>query len=564
MTTGLHDGLSEDGTPSEATAPLGVWTGTVTHDDQTDEFTIAFTPDGVVTHFTPVSTGRGSWTRTGDGFRYTLKETFDPGGMPGHVTVDVDARRSGRTYRGSGVATVHAPDGTVLHSTSAEITAAQQSATGRDLLRDRRAVNLPARHPRAGDGPSGASAAKDAGGAPAPHPSAGGAPAEHPHDRTHAPEASVMTAPSRTADAPLAAAKVAVVAGAQAAQADADRRVQPGVIEALDRAGFARWFVPERWGGQPRSYAELTSSVTELGQACSATAWLASLFAFATRYVTCLPEQAQAEVWKDGPDARVAAVVKPLGTAAPADGGWRLSGGWTFVSGVEYADWALLAGPAPSGPPSAGGTPPRFFLVPREDFAYEDTWNALGMRGTGSHTLVLDDVFVPEHRSCLREDAMKGRTVGVEGPPVPTLAVNGLTFVAPALGAAFGALKAAEAAVAIAPTGPRADAGQAYQVAYARAAGEIDAAQFLIGRIAETADSGALTPALIRRSRRDAALALEMLTGAVDGLLRTGGTRAQEDGQPLQRFWRDVRSVASHAVVQFEPAALDWTRGLAS
>ncbi|MFG2193336.1 acyl-CoA dehydrogenase family protein [Streptomyces sp. NPDC048639] len=558
MTTGLHDGPSDGGAPAEAGTPLGVWTGTVTHDDQTDEFTISFTPDGVVTHVTPVSTGRGTWTGTETGFRYMLKESFDPGaGMPGYVTVNVEAQRSGRTYRGSGKATVHTPDGTVLHSTWAEITAAQQSATGRDLLRDRRAGGAPERTPRAGSSPAEHPRADRA---PA-RPSEPAVPAQHPYP--HEPEASVMTAPTRT-DEPLAAAKVAMVAAAQAAEADAGRRVQPGVIEALDRAGFARWFVPERWGGQPRSYTELTRSVAELGQACSATAWLASLFAFATRYVICLPEQAQSEVWKNGPDARVVAVVKPLGTAAPVDGGWRLTGAWTFVSGVEYADWALLAGPAPSGPPSAGGTPPRFFLVPREDFAYEDTWNSLGMRGTGSHTLVLDDVLVPEHRSCLREDAMKGRSVGVPGPPVPTLAVNGLTFVAPALGAAFGALKAAAAGVAVTPTGPRADAGQAYQVGYARAAGEIDAAQLLIERIAETADSGALNPGLVRRSRRDAALALEMLTGAVDGLLRTGGTRAQEEGQPLQRFWRDVRSVASHAVVQFEPAALDWTRGLAS
>ncbi|MEU2394997.1 acyl-CoA dehydrogenase family protein [Streptomyces sp. NPDC007369] len=495
--------------PADRT-PVGVWTGTVTHDDQTDEFTISFTADGGVTLLTPVSSGSGTWTPTDTGYRYTIKESFHPGvGLPGYVTVNVDAERIGTTYKGSGPCTIHRPDGEVVHTTFAEVTAEQQSPEGRDLL----------------------------------------------------------AGPGRPA--PLDVAKAALIAAAQAADADTGRRVQPGVIEALDAAGFPAWFTPERWGGSPRGYAELTRSVVTLGRACPSSAWLASLFAFATRYVACLPEQAQAEVWAEGPGARVAAVVKPLGQATPADGGWRLSGSWTYVSGVEYADWALLAGPAPAGPPSAGGTPPLFFLVPRQDFSYEDTWHPLGMRGTGSHTLTVDDVFVPAHRTCLREDAMKGRPAGVPAgppaaPPVPTLAVNGLTFVAPALGAALGALAAAAPGISRTPTGPREASGQAYQVAYARAAGEIDAAQLLLERIAETADSGRLDPALVRRSRRDASLALEMLTGAVDALLRTGGTRAQEEGQPLQRFWRDVRSVASHAVVQFEPAALDYTRGLAA
>jgi alkylation response protein AidB-like acyl-CoA dehydrogenase len=98
----------------------------------------------------------------------------------------------------------------------------------------------------------------------------------------------------------------------------------------------------------------------------------------------------------------------------------------------------------------------------------------------------------------------------------------------------------------------------------ARAAAEIDAAGLLVERVATTADSGRITPQLVRRSRRDAAFALETLTAAVDRLLRVGGTQAQDSSHPLQRAWRDVRSVASHAVMQFEPAAIDYTQGLSA
>ncbi|MFG2606231.1 acyl-CoA dehydrogenase [Streptomyces sp. NPDC048514] len=510
MTTGIHDHAAPALAPS---APAGVWTGTATHDDQTDPFTISFLPDGTLTLVTPFSAGRGTWQPTERGFRYSFVETLDPAvtGMAGYVSVSVDAVRTDRSYTGSGPATVHSADGAVVHLTSFETTAGLQSPEGRDLLTDR-----PERDPAA-----------------AP-----------------------VWPPEPVRDA-------AVLAAARTGLTDTERRVAPEVIAALTDAGFARWFVPAARGGDPGTFTELVRSVAVLGAECPSTGWLASLFAFAARYVACLPEKAQAEVWADGPDARVCVVNKPLGTAVPVDDGWLLSGEWTFVSGVEYADWALLAGPAPAGPPGAGGRPPLFFLVPRADFTYRDTWHSLGMRGTGSHTLVLDGVHVPEYRTCLRENAMKGQAVGVPGPPLPTLAVNGLTFVAPALGAALGALRVAVGATAVPATGPREASGQAYRIGYARAAGLIDAAQLLLLRVAEVADGGKLGPALVQRSRRDCALALELLVEAVDALLRAGGTRAQDDRHPLQRFWRDVRSVASHAVVQFEPAGLDYTRGLA-
>ncbi|WP_369146274.1 acyl-CoA dehydrogenase family protein [Streptomyces sp. R44] len=357
-------------------------------------------------------------------------------------------------------------------------------------------------------------------------------------------------------------AEAAALAGTQAAKADAERRVSEEVVRAVVDAGFARWLVPARWGGSDRGYTELTEAVAEIGAECSSAAWLACLAAHAARYVACLPEQGQADIWGDGPDTLVAAVIKPQGTASAVDGGFRLSGSWTYVSGVEHSDWALLTGPTPG--PKSGGQPMRLFAVPRRDYTFEDTWSSLGMRGTGSHTLVLDDVFVPEHRVCLREDAFRGATVGLPGrAPLPNPAVSGLTFVAPVLGAARGALAVAAQLVAVAPTGPRAAAGQAYQVEFARAAGEIDAAQLLLERATAVVDGGTLTPELARRNRRDFALALQLLADATDRLLRIGGTRAQEDGHPLQRYWRDVRSVTSHAVMQFEPAALDYTQGLA-
>ncbi|MFF4838302.1 dehydrogenase [Streptomyces sp. NPDC001315] len=124
-------------TPGGPDDPLGVWTGTVSHDDQADAFTISFTADRVVTSTTKVSSGRGVWSPADDGFRYTLREEFAPGaGLPGYVEISIDARRSGEKYTGTGRATVHALDGTEIHSTSATVDGSMLSAVGVDLLRE--------------------------------------------------------------------------------------------------------------------------------------------------------------------------------------------------------------------------------------------------------------------------------------------------------------------------------------------------------------------------------------------------------------------------------------------
>src|SRR5581483_5221526 len=104
-----------------------------------------------------------------------------------------------------------------------------------------------------------------------------------------------------------------------------------------------------------------------------------------------------------------AAMVYPTGKATPADGGYRLSGRWSFVSGVDYSDWVIVAAMvfAPQGPPQA-----RHFLVPRKDYSVLDTWHNVGMRGTGSNDLIVDDVFVPAHRTITMDDFREGTTPG--------------------------------------------------------------------------------------------------------------------------------------------------------
>lgn len=354
---------------------------------------------------------------------------------------------------------------------------------------------------------------------------------------------------------------VAEIAARCAEEAETARRLSPQVIEALRDAGFARHFVPPAHGGAAGGFTELTSAVGLVGEGCTSAAWAASLTAYAGRNAAFLPEEGQAEIWADGPDVLLASALVPSGRAEPVADGWRLNGEWKYTSGVHFADWVLACAPVPTEGPVVPGARPqvRFFAVPRADFSIADSWFTVGMRGTGSDTLLLTDVFVPEHRTLTRSSAHAGwaPASNTHCHIVPMHAVNALPFAGPLVGAARGALRAW-----IARTGARVDRrGQAVaekpstQVALARSAAEVDAAELLILRTAAIADGTQECPPggeVAVRGARDLALAVELLVSAVDRVFRAGGTSGQSSSDPVQRFWRDVNSAASHVALSFE------------
>lgn len=235
--------------------------------------------------------------------------------------------------------------------------------------------------------------------------------------------------PSLTAHA----RRIAELAGKRAADAEQQRRLSPDVVDAVLRAGFAAHFVPVAHGGRAATFGELVEPVAVLGEACASTAWYASLTASLGRMAAYLPDEGQAELWSDGPDALIVGALMPLGRAEKTPGGWHVSGTWPFVSVVDHSDWALICAKV--------GEEPWFFAVPRQEYGIVDSWYPMGMRGTGSNTLVLDGVFVPDARACTRAAIAAGLGPDAEAicHTVPMRAVNGLAFALPMLGAARGA-----------------------------------------------------------------------------------------------------------------------------
>ncbi|WP_406289124.1 acyl-CoA dehydrogenase family protein [Embleya sp. NBC_00896] len=359
---------------------------------------------------------------------------------------------------------------------------------------------------------------------------------------------------------------VARTAARHAVDADRERRLRPDVVREVVDAGFARHFVPTRYGGAAAGFTELLDAVATVGRACTATAWVASLGATVARMAAHLPEEGQRELWADGPDTLLVGALMPVGRAEKVSGGWRLSGKWSYISAVDFSQWALLCAMAPADEHNGDGSPQaRYFAVPRATYTVLDTWFSVGMRGTGSNTLVLDGAYVPEHLSFARAQVLDG--AGSTSPAtchrVPLRAVNGLSFVTPVLGAARGMLTEwTRWNAAKAGTGARGSAADdvAFRDVLARTAGEVDAAELLLRRAAAVADEGVFTDLLTARGARDCSLASETLSTAVNRMFRTMGTSGQTSGSPFERYWRDVNSATSHIVLRFDTAAESYAR----
>ncbi|MFD5749008.1 acyl-CoA dehydrogenase family protein [Streptomyces sp. NPDC127033] len=296
-----------------------------------------------------------------------------------------------------------------------------------------------------------------------------------------------------------------------------------------------------------------------VGEGCASAAWCAVLWAAHGRFAALLPEEGQKEIWGEGPDVRIAAVLMPSGSASRVPGGWLLQGEWNLASGIDHAHWVLLVAPETDGP----GRPARVFAVPRSLVTVRDTWNATGLRATGSNAVDLDPTVVPDGRSVPFATLL----AGADGLPrchsVPAHLAGGLMFCAPAVGAARRVLALwTRWARTAGRDGVRPLDRPSVQERLARSAAEIQAAELMLRTAAGRADAEPITAELVAVNRRDAAVAADWLATAVDRLFRTGGAHLRDPEGELHRHWMDVLTVASHGALRLEPAAEAFARSL--
>src|ERR1700687_5184528 len=225
------------------------------------------------------------------------------------------------------------------------------------------------------------------------------------------------------------------------------RRLPAENVADLLENGLYGVMTPRRFGGSELGSETMIDVTIELASACPSTGWVHMLWTAHMWLLALFPPETQEELWSN-PNTLASSIVNSVGDVVPVDGGYRWTGRGFFSSGVDHCNWLTAAVPIKregvEGPPER-----RWLLVPREDIEIIDDWYTVGLKGTGSKTIVVNDVFIPERRTVLNKDIEEGVSPGRQIHANPMYgAISSANFTAamaaPALGAARGFLRAFE------------------------------------------------------------------------------------------------------------------------
>ncbi|MFD4602387.1 acyl-CoA dehydrogenase family protein [Streptomyces sp. NPDC058464] len=349
----------------------------------------------------------------------------------------------------------------------------------------------------------------------------------------------------------------------------------PETLRAMHEAGVFKICLPVELGGYALGARDTVEIVAALGEGDGSAAWTVFV-AGGIRNLLGFPEQTVEEVFKEidtwvGPLAVGASVFSTsVGSARRTDGGWLVSGTWAFGSGCKHAAWAAVG----VGYEDAEGRPRRgMALLQREQFTILDDWKVMGLQGTSSNSVtVQEETFVPDHRFVDLADfpaVMDGvqrrySGIGFRNGTRGLMLITCLSNVAIALGMARGTLECfVEQAKARKPFNvpyPSVADMPSTQVAAGTARAMINLAGNTILRHADEVDRRALAGTDFTADEEteitmDLVYAVKLCAEAIDRLQLTLGSSSVSLKNPVQRFARDVRVLATHGAIRFDPLA---------
>jgi 3-hydroxy-9,10-secoandrosta-1,3,5(10)-triene-9,17-dione monooxygenase len=185
----------------------------------------------------------------------------------------------------------------------------------------------------------------------------------------------------------------------RAAQCKAGGQVPAETIADFHAAGFFKVLQPEQWGGYAMDPQVFYAVGLEVAKHCMSSAWVLGVVAVHNWQLAVFDDQAAQDVWAEDPTTLISSSYAPVGKVKVVDGGFRLSGRWSFSSGSGHCKWAFLGAVVPTPEAPFDMSNYRTFLVPISDYKIVDNWDVVGLQGTGSNDIVVDDAFVPEHRT---------------------------------------------------------------------------------------------------------------------------------------------------------------------
>jgi 3-hydroxy-9,10-secoandrosta-1,3,5(10)-triene-9,17-dione monooxygenase len=332
------------------------------------------------------------------------------------------------------------------------------------------------------------------------------------------------------------------------------------------------WYLlkPKKFGGPEVRVDTVFGLASVLAKGDGSAAWIWTVMGVHDLFMAYFEEKAQQEYWANDRTLSASSFA-PSGRVAPVPGGYKLSGKWSFCSGIDHAQWMLLA--AIAGMLSQDPPIPdiRYFLVPKSDVKVIDDWHVLGLSGTGSKSCTAEDVFVPDYRMVKNSDFLAGTTPGTKIHPAPLYktpvwAIFPFCISSPAPGIAQGAveafideMKARASKFDHSPLGRKATV----QVRLAEASALADAADLLYTRsLKETIDKGmAGEPLSLEfriRSRRDQGYSVQLARRATELLLGAQGGGGIFEQGPVQRALRDLTALSGHIVAGWDMPATNY------
>lgn len=351
---------------------------------------------------------------------------------------------------------------------------------------------------------------------------------------------------------------IAPVLAEHASQGESIRKVPDQVYEAVLDARLLPAVVPPSLGGHGLGLNALCQGTRELARGCPASAWAMSFLMLHAWMMTRFPAEGRDEFFAGGTLPRAAAPLAPTGRLTPTAGGFRVTGRWEWATSIAHSNWVMV-----HGIDETAEIATRFAALPIEQVTIEDVWFTSGMRATGSNAVVIDDVFVPETRTCTGVDIQQAGA-GVDDDQLqqlPLASVLSLIASAPAVGAAEAGLelyaeRLAERVLAYS-LGDRAADEPVSRSRLAAVMSDVttmrSAWDAAIAEIERRSSEEAPTDLARVQCRLAAAAAVRSSRQVLGAIGEGAGASVYACSHPHQRLQRDVETLKGHAI-------FDWDR----
>lgn len=353
---------------------------------------------------------------------------------------------------------------------------------------------------------------------------------------------------------------------------DEGRHVPDQVVEKMRASGLFGVVMPRNLGGSELGFADLVRVAAEFGSVSGSAAWVYGVLAGHSWLINLFPEQAQRDIMSD-PTTLIGTVFRLGGTVVEEGAGYRLTGGnGRFCSGIDYATWVIIGNAVKK---ADGSMEPRFFVVPKSEIEVVDDWQTLGMRGTGSRSIRIENCFIPAEYSCSLADMLAGSTPGAKVHKgaiyrMPFADLAPFSIVGAPLGMARGMVRqfAEELGAKMAHADPLDVAEQSATWArIAEAGAAVDAALALVIADAEMIDRAQkpedVSPLQRAAIPRNWAYAVQTARHAANRIFEASGGSAIYDSSAMQRLFRDVNSGAQHFAFTWDRAMTSYGRAVA-